>query len=97
MSPVIAGCTRWSRNDRWSRVRTTMGLVLGGDVSIRWPPSMKVVPLGGVGRGGLLRGCPGRRGRGPGGAERAGAEQRAADHRAGAEDGRRDPEPGGVA
>src|SRR5260370_9452669 len=37
MSPVIAGCARWSRNDRWSRcprVRASMWLLLGVDVNI---------------------------------------------------------------
>jgi hypothetical protein len=32
MSPVIAGCARWSRNDRWSRcprVRANLWLLLG--------------------------------------------------------------------
>src|SRR5215831_17814840 len=37
MSPVIAGCARWSRNDRWSRcpfARANMWLLLGAGVNI---------------------------------------------------------------
>jgi hypothetical protein len=56
---------------------------------------MDLVPLRGVGGGGLLCGRPGRAA--AAGAERAGAEQRAADHRAGAKDGCRDPGAGGAA